>query len=1148
MRCREASGIARPCGGARAARAPCHLLTRARRGAARPAARNAAQKVDGRVRALIEAGVASGHRSLLVVVGDGGREQVSNLHYMLSKAQVKARPSVLWCYKKELGFSSHKRKRMAQIKKKAGKVSSGAAAAAADEGGTDPFELFISSTEITYTYYKDSARILGRTFGMAVLQDFEALTPNVLARTVETVCGGGLVVLLLGKLSSLRQLHDLAMDAHARLRTPSSGAVVPRFNGRFLLSLADCPACLLLDDELNVLPLSSHAHAMRPAAAEPAAGAAGASAAKVRAAAELSETIASLRDVPIAGTLLPLCRSADQAKAVLTVADALADKTLRQTVALTAGRGRGKSAALGLALAAAVGSGFANIFVTAPALENVQTVFEFALKGLDALSYTEHADYSVREAQPAGERGGGGGGGGGGDGGDALLGDGGGSRSSSLRCVSRIDVFRSHRQTILYVRPDDALAVRHAEMVVIDEAAAIPLPIVRALLGPYLCVLSSTVSGYEGTGRALSLKLIKGLRDKAATDVPGAGGGARSLREVSLAQPIRYEAADPIEAWLHALLCLDAATAVKPVLACPHPSACELYLVERDALFSYQRASEAFLQRVVGLLVGSHYKNSPNDLLLLADAPAHALFALLAPTAAGAAGEARLPDVLAVVQIAYEGQLGREMVREGAGRGIAPSGDLLPWTVSTQFQDADFAALSGGRIVRIATHPDLCRMGYGSRALQLLRAFFSGQIPTDEARGGEGEATAPPPLLRRLSEVGPPRGGLDYMGASFGCGYDLLQFWRKAGFAPVYLRQQPNDTTGEHSLIVLTVGAFARAAPRRRAAPRLAPLTRAPPLAGGSRARAGSDGQRGGLCIRLARRLPRRLVPPFHESVQQRGARQLCRRVHGPRAAAAAPRAQAGAAAGAGLRMRALQGAARRAALALRRAAPARLCSQHGECTTPSRHAAMLPCRHAAMAMPRGRGDMCAYHAHHPPPFPSPRVGGPPPDHRPDAHTRSALPRPSAARARAALRRAAGHLARPWPAPAERGRRRECAQVARAAAPRALRKGRAQAGGRAVGRAREGGGAGAAARRCERAGRRAHAAARRRVAQRRAARGRAARSRRDAHARRGRRRRRGARRCRAARRRRRQRRRGGCRRRARRVRRARALCDPRDRR
>ena len=33
--------------------------------------------------------------------------QVVILHHMLSKAVVKARPTVLWCYKKELGFSRY---------------------------------------------------------------------------------------------------------------------------------------------------------------------------------------------------------------------------------------------------------------------------------------------------------------------------------------------------------------------------------------------------------------------------------------------------------------------------------------------------------------------------------------------------------------------------------------------------------------------------------------------------------------------------------------------------------------------------------------------------------------------------------------------------------------------------------------------------------------------------------------------------------------------------------------------------------------------------------------------------------------------------------------------------------------------------------
>ena len=35
-----------------------------------------------------------------------------------------------------------------------------------------------------------SGSVLGQTFGMCVLQDFEALTPNILCRTIETVEGG----------------------------------------------------------------------------------------------------------------------------------------------------------------------------------------------------------------------------------------------------------------------------------------------------------------------------------------------------------------------------------------------------------------------------------------------------------------------------------------------------------------------------------------------------------------------------------------------------------------------------------------------------------------------------------------------------------------------------------------------------------------------------------------------------------------------------------------------------------------------------------------------------------------------------------------------------------------------------------------------
>jgi N-acetyltransferase 10 len=161
----------------------------------------------------------------------------------MSKATVKARPTVLWCYKKELGFSSHKQKRMKEFKKKAqrGQID-------IETIQDDPFELFITSTKIRYCYYNETHTILGHTYGMLVLQDFEAMTPNLLARTIETVEGGGCVVLLLKTMTSLKQLYSMTMDVHSRFRTHSHQSVVARFNERFLLSLRDCATCLVLDD------------------------------------------------------------------------------------------------------------------------------------------------------------------------------------------------------------------------------------------------------------------------------------------------------------------------------------------------------------------------------------------------------------------------------------------------------------------------------------------------------------------------------------------------------------------------------------------------------------------------------------------------------------------------------------------------------------------------------------------------------------------------------------------------------------------------------------------------------------------------------------------------------------------------------------
>lgn len=52
-----------------------------------------------------------------------------------------------------------------------------------------------------------------------------------------------------------------------------------------------------------------------------------------------------------------------------------------------------------------------------------------------------------------------------------------------------------HFSSPQYIHPADAVKLGQAELVVIDEAAAIPLPLVKSLLGPYLVFMASTING-----------------------------------------------------------------------------------------------------------------------------------------------------------------------------------------------------------------------------------------------------------------------------------------------------------------------------------------------------------------------------------------------------------------------------------------------------------------------------------------------------------------------------------------------------------------------------------------------------------------------------------------------------------------------------
>eukprot|EP01006_Ploeotia_vitrea_P017304 TRINITY_DN48402_c0_g1_i1.p1 TRINITY_DN48402_c0_g1~~TRINITY_DN48402_c0_g1_i1.p1 ORF type:complete len:949 (+),score=72.26 TRINITY_DN48402_c0_g1_i1:1-2847(+) len=699
------------------------------------------KQVDQRIIDLIRNGLRLKHRTIFMLISDDTAQQVANIYALLKREKSGGLQPVLWAYKEEL------------ILKK------GRKSANKDEN----VENFVQQANLRYSYYSDTHKVLGNTFSMCVIQDFEGITPNLLARTIETVEGGGVILLLIRRLTELKQLYTLTMDVHNRYRTAKHKYVKPRFNERLLLSLAKCPTFLAIDDQLQVVPFSNITAEVELVEISRVDGF------KTEAEKQLRGLVEGLTGNAIAGPLVKLAKTCDQATVITDLITTILSEDAAKCVStVTAARGRGKSAALGIAVASAVFQGYSNIFVTSPAPENIKTFFEFVVKGLEALEYTNKDHFEVVQS----------------------------TNPAYHKAVVRINVFKDHRQTVQFVSAEDSTLFNQAELLVIDEAAAIPLPLVTKMFGNHLTIMASTVNGYEGTGRSLSLKLVKTLRTRPGT----------TLQELQLQEPIRYAPGDSVESWLNTLLCLD--STLSSGLECPAPCTCNLYQVNRDTLFSFNPTAEKFLQQMVSLYVASHYKNQPNDLQLMSDAPAHHLFVLCAPVSTE---DKKLPRIFAAVQVCEEGEVSSTEVSDSLNRGKRPSGDLIPYTVAQAFQEPSFGQLSGIRVVRIAVDPDFQRHGYGTRALQLLMQHYNGDIVYDDDDEELQEPDADPDaqeqrvsqhLLTPLNKVKllqQPH----WIGTSFGVTQALFQFWNRNGFCPIYLRHAKNDLTGEHTIVMV---------------------------------------------------------------------------------------------------------------------------------------------------------------------------------------------------------------------------------------------------------------------------------------------------------------------------------------------------------
>ncbi|MEN0616667.1 GNAT family N-acetyltransferase [Klebsiella indica] len=233
-----------------------------------------------------------------------------------------------------------------------------------------------------------------------------------------------------------------------------------------------------------------------------------------------------------------------------------------------------------------------------------------------------------------------------------------------------------------FMAPDALLASEcNASWLIVDEAAAIPGPQLRQLIARFpRTLLTTTVQGYEGTGRGFLLKFCASFTH---------------LRQFSLTTPVRWAAGCPLEAMIAQLLLFGDET------FCQQPIGDVMLESVDQALWrQYPGLPEAMYQ----LLSGAHYRTSPLDLRRMMDAPGqHFVCARSGDRVAGA------------LWLVEEGGLEPSLSQAVWAGFRRPRGNLVAQSLAAHGGSPLAATLTGLRISRIAVHPARQREGLGQR-------------------------------------------------------------------------------------------------------------------------------------------------------------------------------------------------------------------------------------------------------------------------------------------------------------------------------------------------------------------------------------------------------------------------------------------------
>lgn len=389
--------------------------------------------------------------------------------------------------------------------------------------------------------------------------------------------------------------------------------------------------------------------------------------------------------------------TADQQDVIKEV-KALLDVTGKQTLVVISDRGRGKSTSLGIAAAQLLKSGARKILITAPRFKACEVAFDYAKKDL--------TETKIKQA-----------------------------------------AIRYEQSEFKFMAPDETLAGQYdADILLVDEAASIPLPILKQFLERFeKTVFVSTVHGYEGTGRGFTVRFSKELKRL----VP-------DWKQIEMKVPVRWSTNDELEPWLFKWLCLDAdVNDIEPNIALDK---IEIRQVTQDELIH----DEQLLRHVFALLVLAHYKTKPSDLKRLLDD----IITITIAESDTTSGK----QIVGVILSADEGGF-NEQTSSAIYRGERrPQGNLLAQTLTYHCGVEQAACAISHRIMRIVVHPQCQHSGLGTRLISSL--------------------------ANNLHDS-----GVDILGASFGLTSELANFWQQNRFELVRIGLTKEQSSGERAAV-----------------------------------------------------------------------------------------------------------------------------------------------------------------------------------------------------------------------------------------------------------------------------------------------------------------------------------------------------------